>query len=175
VPRTAASVAATAGPALAAATIATRVLAAPRGAHAGPPTPWWNVGVSEVVLLPEPQHYAAYGYVAVTLPIPTGWHELYVIPGLGFEVAPEVSRGGGLAALTFERMLGTRVAGDLIVSLVHDQERLDFDGALFSLGLGAGVSIAVGDFSLSPSCYVYRVLGSPDWSFAPTLNLAHLL
>jgi len=154
--------------------VAGTLVASARSAHADPPAPWWNLGVSEILLLPHPQHYAVYAYVGVTLPIATGWHELYVIPGLMFELAPEVSRGGGVATLTFERAVSARVAADLIVSLVHDQPGLAFDESLFSFGLGAGVSIAVGEWSLSPSCSFYRVLDSPDWSVAPTLNLAHL-
>ena len=150
-------------------------LAAPRRAEAEPLAPWANLGVSEIVLLPDPAHYAVYVYAAVTLPIPTTWHDWYVIPGLALEVAPEVSRGGLVASVTLEHMLGARVAGDLIASFVHDQTDLDLDTALVSLGLGAGVSIAVGDFSLSPSCSVYRVIagGAGAWSLAPTLNLAH--
>jgi hypothetical protein len=158
-----------------AATLPVVTLAAPRRAGAEPVVPWANLGVSEIVLLPDPAHYAVYVYAAVTLPIATSWHEWYVIPGLAFEIAPEVARGGLVGSVTLEHLLSARVAGDVIVSLVHDQTDLDFDTALFSLGLGAGVSIAVGDFSLSPSCSVYRVIagGAGDWSLAPTLNLAH--
>jgi hypothetical protein len=137
--------------------------------------PWINLGASEILLLPDVEHYAVYGYVAVTLPINVEWQELYVIPGLGFEIAPEVERGGFTGYLTLERALSPRVAGDLLLVVVHDQERLDGDSAVFSFGVGLGVSIALGELSLSPSISAYRPFDASDWSLAPTMNVSHSL
>jgi hypothetical protein len=134
---------------------------------------WMNAGAAEVLLLPDATHYAVYGYVAITVPIDTGWHGLYVIPGVGFELAPEVGRGGFTGYLTAEKVLSTRVAADFIVTFVHDQSGLSSDDAVFSVGVGGGVSIAIGRAALSPSLSMYRTVDAADWSLAPTLNVAY--
>ncbi len=136
---------------------------------------WINLGVSEIVVIPDPQHYAIYGYVAITLPVALEWQQLYLIPGLGFEYAPEVERGGLVGYLTLERSLSEKVAGDFVVTLAHDQPGLSLDEAVYSLGVGLGVSITLGSVVLSPSLSVYRVVDAPSWSLAPTLNLSRAL
>ena len=156
---------------LAVVVVATAIVAAPaRRAHAA--DAWLNLGASEVRTLPGGEHYGVYAYVAVTFPFDVHAQELYLIPGFGFELTPEHERGGLVGYLTLERVLSARVAGDLILTLVHDQHRLDWDDAVFSLGVGLGVSVTVGKLVLSPSCSVYRTIGSPDWSVAPVLNVA---
>ena len=152
--------------------LAAPVCLAARDAHAV--DLWMNAGASEVVLVPGATHYAVYGYVAITVPIDIGWHGIYVIPGLGFELAPEVERGGFTGYLTAEKSLSRSVAADLIVTFVHDQSGLSSDDAVFSVGLGVGVSIAIGRAALSPSLSMYRTItDAADWSLAPTLNVAY--
>jgi hypothetical protein len=147
------------------------LLATPPRAHAD--DAWLNLGASEVLVIPDVAHYAVYGYVAVTLPFDMHWHGVYLIPGLGFELAPEVGHGGLVGYLTAERSLSASVAGDLILTVTHDQPGLAFEEATFAVGVGLGVSIALGSVVLSPSTSVYRSIDAPAWSLAPTLNLAH--
>jgi hypothetical protein len=163
-------------PAMVRALVLALVLAAPvclvaRDAHAV--DVWMNAGVSEVVLVPDATHYAVYGYVAITVPIDIGWRGIYVIPGLGFELAPEVERGGFTGYLTAEKSVSVSVAADLIVTFVHDQSGVSSDDAVFSIGVGVGVSVALGRAALSPSLSMYRTLDAADWSLAPTLNVAY--
>jgi hypothetical protein len=152
--------------------LAAPVFLAARDAHAV--DVWMNAGASEVVIVPDATHYAVYGYVAITVPFDTGWHGIYVIPGLGFELAPEVERGGFTGYLTAEKSVSGSVAADLIVTFVHDQSGVSSDDAVFSVGLGVGVSIVMGRAALSPSLSMYRTLDdAAGWSLAPTLNVAY--
>jgi hypothetical protein len=133
-----------------------------------------GAGVSESLVLPDATHYAVYGYAGGTLSfaLDDAW---YLAPSLYLEVAPEVGRGGGLATLTLSRSLGGWGTGDVIASLAHDQHHLDFGGALFSVGLGAGVSIVVDSLVVSPSMSVFRVVDDPSWTLTPALTLGYLL
>jgi hypothetical protein len=133
---------------------------------------WLSVGGSEVVTVPDVEHAGFYATASVMLSVETG--PVWLIPSLGVEVSPDLGNGGATASLTVERaaLFGERVAGDVILSLIHDQHALEWDGATLSYGVGAGVSITVGSVVLSPALYVYRTVDVDGWTAAPTVTLA---
>src|SRR5262245_20623153 len=124
-------------PRRAATLVALAVLALPAPALAG--DLWLNANVSEIIVVPDVAHGGVYLAAAVTVPIDLT--DFLLIPGAGFEFAPEFGRGGAIAMVTAEKSLTPRLAADLILTLIHDQPGLSWDEATFAAGLGAGVSI----------------------------------
>lgn len=137
---------------------------------------WLGVCISEVVTAPDVEHAGVYACASAMLAVEAG--PVWLMPSVGAEVSPDLGNGGAIASITVERaaLFGARVAGDLIVTLVHDQHGLDWDSATLTYGVGAGVTVTITDtVTLSPALYGYRTFGVDGWTAAPTLTASFAL
>lgn len=117
-------------------------------------------------------HMGAYATMAVGVSIPIAG-PLALIPSVGLEFCPEFGNWGGTFYLTFSVLLhegqGFLVTLDPYVGLIHDA--VPGEGAFehnFLLGGGAGVSLAVGRTTFSPSLGVYADVEGEGVVLAPT-------
>lgn len=138
-------------------------------AHAADPI--INVGATEVVAAPDVEHVGVYPYVAGSLAFPLSVGVL--IPSLGVEMSPELSRWGFVAVVTFDVPMTPRIGLDVLVSAIHDQDGGDWGGSAFLAGGGLGMSFVVDRFVVSPSISLFGGLNTPGWSVVPGLNLAY--
>ena len=141
--------------------------AAPAAAAAA--TPALNLGVIDVVALPDPAHVGLYGYAAGSVAFTAG--RLSVIPSIGWE-GSSAGAWGFVGAVVLDVAVGPVLGLDAAVTFIHDQVGADWENALFLLGGGLGVTLLVDGLAVSPSVNVFRGLNAPVWSLVPALNLA---
>jgi hypothetical protein len=131
-----------------------------------------NAGMLEVASI-APEHVGAYPYVALSLVVPT--EHVTWIPSLGLEWAPELGAWGVVGSLTADFPVSTGLGIDAIVSIVHDQVGGAFRESTFYAGLGAGVSVFLGRWTISPSVSLFRGLNADAWTVGPALNVGFAL
>lgn len=132
-----------------------------------------NAGALEVFEPTTPQHVGAYSYLALSLAIPTDRATL--VPSLGAEWSPELGAWGFVASLTADFPAGTRLGIDVTASLAHDQLGSQWADATYAAGIGGGVSVFLGPWTVSPSINVFTGLNVSGWTIVPTINLSHSL
>jgi hypothetical protein len=149
--------------------VATLVLAA----AAGPAHAWdfaVDTGFVEVMAVPSREHVGLYPYLGVSFVVPL--HRIALVPGLSVEAAPESGRWGLVASLVADLPVHQRLGLDVDVTLIHDQSGTDIAHADFLLGAGAGFSVFLGRWTLSPYVNIFRDLVVDGWAVVPGLNLA---
>lgn len=132
-----------------------------------------NVGLLEVVTLPQPAHAGLYPSVGVSLALPVG--PTVLIPSLAAEWSFDQGRGGLVLGATLDVPLGRLVGVDLNLFLIHDMPGLELPHSIFFLGGGPGLSLFLGRWTLSVSLGLFTALGTWGLSLAPGLNLAWTL
>ncbi len=130
-----------------------------------------NLGAIEVVGVPDGTHLGVYPYLGASYVIPAG-DDVALIPGLSIEWSPDQSRWGFVATGTADLALSPRFGIDLNVGLIHDQSGTAFGDADFFLGIGPGMSIFLGRYTVSPYVSVFKGLNVSGWSLVPGVNAA---
>ncbi len=127
----------------------------------------WSVGggVFESLLLPGREHAGLYALVSAGLILPLG--RLFLAPGLSVEASPDTHRWGVVGSLAVDWPLTSSMGVDLGAGLFTDQAGSDFGQALVLGGIGPGMSFFFGNWTISPSVSVLRVLNGPGWAMAP--------
>ncbi len=129
-----------------------------------------NAGAVEVVGLPGRQHIGFYPYLGLSLAF--ALPKLTLIPELTVEASPDSARWGFVATLVADFAVARRLGIDVDVTLLHDQSGADFGAAELLLGAGAGFSLFVGSWAISPYVNVFRDLSVAGWALVPGLNFA---
>jgi len=132
-----------------------------------------NFGALENRVLPGGEHFGSYGYFGVSSPIETDFAVL--IPGLSIEGSEELGSWGLVGTLVTSFGLGENSAFDVVLTVIHDQPGFDGSKAVFLGGIGAGVSLFWGNWTISPSLNVFQGLNIDDQLFTPLINFGYLL
>lgn len=132
-----------------------------------------NFGALENRVLPGGGHFGSYGYFGISTPIETDFAVL--IPGISLEGSEELGSWGLVGTLVTSFGLGENSAVDVIVTLIHDQPGFDGSKAVFLGGIGAGVSLFFGNWTISPSLNVFQGLTISDQLFTPLINFSYLV
>ena len=128
-----------------------------------------NVGALEARALPD-DHIGVYPFVAVSDERELG--PFIVLPSVGVEWCPETAHWGFIATVVADYPIGEVTGLDLLATLIHDQDGVGFDDALFLLGVGPGLSITIEPLVVSPFVFFYKLLNAPGFSWSPGLNIA---
>lgn len=129
-----------------------------------------DTGFVEVVAIPSRQHVGLYPYLGVSLVFP--FRRLALVPGLSVEAAPESGRWGFVGSLVADFPVHPRLGLDVDLTVIHDQSGSDFAHADVLLGGGAGFSVFLGRWTVSPYVNVFGDLAGAGWALVPGLNLA---
>lgn len=129
-----------------------------------------NIGVIEVVGVPETSHLGIYPYVGVSYVIPG--EDITLIPALAIEWSPDESRWGFVLTGTGDIALTPRLGFDINVSVIHDQSGTDFGDAIYLVGAGPGISIFAGRYTFSSYVSVFKGINVSGWSLVPGFNAA---
>jgi hypothetical protein len=130
-----------------------------------------GVGVVEAVApVPAPALLGMYSCAAVSLVVPAA--SVFLVPTVGIEWSPELGAWGFSGGLAIDVPVANRVGVDIIASVVHDQAGAAWSEAAFYAGLGAGVSVSRGAWTLSPSVVAFHGINVGGWTLSPGLALS---
>ena len=121
--------------------------------HGKMPTFGASVGLGEYAVLGQPTAAHAGLYPCWGLYASFRVHErLSIVPPIAVEGAPETGQWGFIPSLTLDVPVHNRVGVDAIVMLMHNQTGNDWARAEVLLGLGPGISVYLGDWSIAHDC-----------------------
>lgn len=129
-----------------------------------------NVGALEVLLLPEGAHGGFYPYVGASVTVPMS-ERLTFVGSLSFEWSFDQQRGGFVVVGTLDFLVAEHFGLDLNLAFIHDQPGLRFGDADYFLGVGPGVSLLFGKWSISPFLNFFGGLRLASASMVPGLNV----
>jgi len=128
-----------------------------------------GVGLVEAVA-PAPALLGLYSCAAVSLVLPAA--SVLLAPTLGIEWSPELGAWGFSGGLVMDVPVAKRLGVDFIASVVHDQAGAAWSEAAFYAGIGAGVSVSRGAWTLSPSVIAFHGINVAGWTLAPGLGVS---